>query len=179
MMPSPDTAAIITTNESLGTRVGRIAAALASDEFPSGDRAALKRFSPGQSLPLAYWRFWPRWLQQDAPTEAQSQDWALILAGMALMGRNANQPRLKLGAVLAEQGYSEQRLERLLAADDAPTRRQLFARATRFLAAKGAAIDWLEAVRFVLAGAELRETLVHQIARDYYATQYRLNSNKE
>jgi CRISPR type I-E-associated protein CasB/Cse2 len=139
----------------------------------------LKRYSPGQSLPLAYWRFWPRWLQQDAPPDAQSQDWALILAGMALMGRNAHQPKLTLGTVLAEQGYSEQRLERLLTADDASTRRQLFARTTRFLAAKGAAIDWLEAARFVLAGAELREVLAHHIARDYYATQYRLNSNKE
>jgi len=163
----------------LPSRIGQIAATLGGDHFPTGERAALKRFAPGQSVPLAYWRFWPRWLSADAPPEAQSQDWALILAGLAWMGRAGHQPKARLGATLAEHGYSEQRLERLLAAEDAATRRQLFARMVRFLAAKGAAIDWLEAARFLLAGDALRETLAHRIARDYYTTQYHLEATKQ
>lgn len=168
-----------TTEDALRARIGQISATLGGEHFPTGERAALKRFAPGQSVPLAYWRFWPRWLRTDAPPDAQSQDWALILAGLALMGRAGHQPKAPLGASLAEQGYSEQRLERLLAAEDAATRRQLFARTVRFLAAKGAAIDWLEAARFLLAGDALRESLAHGVARDYYSTQYHLEATKQ
>lgn len=176
-MTAPDELAPFSTNEEdLPSRIGRIAAILGGEHFPTGERAALKRFAPGQSLPLAYWRFWPRWLRTHAPAEAQSKDWALILAGLALMGRAGHQPKARLGATLATEGYSEQRLERLLAAEDAHTRRQLFARTIRFLAAKGAVIDWLEAARFLLAGDALRESLIHRVARDYYTTQYQLEA---
>lgn len=179
MTSAPELDSAPSTEEALPSRIGQIAATLGGEHFPTGERAALKRFAPGQSVPLAYWRFWPRWLRAEAPPDTQSQDWALILAGLSLMGRAGHQPKARFGATLAEQGYSEQRLERLLAAEDAATRRQLFARTVRFLAAKGAAIDWLEAARFLLAGDALRESLAHRVARDYYTTQYHLESTKQ
>lgn len=173
-MSSPPEVATVEVAPSLFPTIGRIAHVIGSEHFPSGDRAALKHFAPGQPPSLAYYRFWPRWMQRDAPPDAQSEPWASILFGMALMGAQGHVPKRRLGSVLAEQGYSEFRLERLLAAEDADTRLQLFARMVRFLAAKGVAVDWAETAAWLLAGPAKRDDLNHAIARDYYHTEYRI-----
>lgn len=171
MTPSPELSPAAGQDD-LFALIGRIAHILGADHFPSGERAALKRFAPGQAAGLAYFRFWARWLQRDPPPDAQSPTWALILAGIALMGPHGHASHKRVGAALAEAYFSESRLERLLAAEDAATRRQLFARLIRFLAAKGAAIDWTEAAAWLLAGDARHTDLGMRIARDYYATKY-------
>lgn len=181
-MSSPPDPVVTAVTPSLFSTIGRIAHVIGNEHFPSGDRAALKRFAPGQAPPLAYFRFWARWMQQDAPPGPTTQPWALVLFGLALMGGQGHVPKRRLGVTLAEQGYSEFRLERLLAAEDAATRHQLFARTVRFLAAKGTAIDWAEAAAWLLAASAKREELSHRMARDYYRTQYHItqpSSSKE
>jgi CRISPR system Cascade subunit CasB len=151
--------------------VARIAGVIAADHFPTGERAALKRLAPNEAPRLAFFRFWPRYVGADAPPDAQVDDWAVILSGIALMGRNAHQPGRRFGTVLAETRYSESRLERLLGTEDADIRRVLFARAMRFLAAKGEPIDWTGAADWLLSTDEKREVAARRIARDYYTTQ--------
>lgn len=156
---------------SLGSLIARIAGTIGADHFPTAERAALKRLAPDQPPGLAFFRFWPRYLGRDAPHDDQVRDWSVILAGIALMGRNAHNSGRRFGTVLAENRYSEGRLERLLGTDDADVRRVLLLRAARFLAAKGKPFDWLGAASWLLASDEKREDAARRIARDFYATQ--------
>lgn len=165
---------------SLGSRVARIAGVMATDRFPTGERAALKRLAPNEAPGLAFFRFWPRYVGADTPPDTEVLDWAVILSGMALMGRKSHQPGRRLGQVLAETRYSEARLERLLGTEDADVRRVLLSRAMRFLAAKGEPINWVDAAAWLLSADEKREAAARRIARDYYAAQSRLeNEAKE
>lgn len=153
----------------LAGRVGRIASLLAADHFPGGDRAALKRHAPGQAPPLAFYRLWLRHLQADLPSEATTGAWALVVWGLALNGRKAHRPDRPLGRCLAESGYSEARLERLLAAADDDTRLALTASVVRFIAAKGDSFDWSQLAQLLLARSEdARERVHRRIATDYY-----------
>jgi CRISPR system Cascade subunit CasB len=160
---------------SLGSLIARIARVIGEDRFPNGERASLKRLAAHESPGLTFFRFWPRYVGADAPPDAQVADWAAILFGIALMGRNAHAPHRRLGAALADSQYSEGRLERLLAADDQDTRRVLFVRTVRFLAAKGESCNWVEAAAWLLSSDEKRDAAARRIARDYYATQTRLD----
>jgi len=169
--------AVTDAEGSLGSTIGRIAAMIAADHFPTGERAALKRMARDEPPGLAFFRFWPRYLKAEAPPDARVREWAALLAGIALMGRNAHQPGRRFGAVLAETRYSEDRLERLLATDDADVRRTLFLRAVRFLAAKGEAFDWVGAAAWLLTSDDKREDAARRIARDFYATQSRLKDH--
>jgi hypothetical protein len=74
---------------------------------------------------------------------------------------------------MAEAGYSDARVERLLSADDPDIRRQLFARMVRFMTAKAEGFDWAEAAAWLLSGPNTRREKTHRIARDYYRTQLR------
>jgi CRISPR system Cascade subunit CasB len=170
-------AALINAEGSLGSTIGRIAATIAADHFPTGERAGLKRMARDEPPGLAFFRFWPRYLNAEAPPDARVREWAAILAGIALMGCNAHRPGRRFGAVLAETRYSEDRLERLLGTDDPEVRRTLFLRAVRFLAAKGEAFDWVGAASWLLTSDDRREDAARRIARDFYATQSRLNNN--
>ncbi|MFN3629826.1 MAG: type I-E CRISPR-associated protein Cse2/CasB, partial [Casimicrobiaceae bacterium] len=44
----------------LASIVGRLAHAIGEAHYPNGDRAALRRWAPGQPLPLAFYRLWLR-----------------------------------------------------------------------------------------------------------------------
>jgi len=149
--------------------VGRIAQALGSAHFPTGERAALRRMVPAQAPPLAFYRFALRYLPEgwDASPGLQ-KDWITIVAGMALMSPGAHRPDRRLGTALAEAGYSEARLERLLAAEG-DIRRTLLLRAARFLAAKGSPCNWVDAAQLLLTRDPDRREHVHRrIASDFY-----------
>lgn len=155
---------------SLSSIVGRIAGVLGSDRFPTGERAVLRRMSPGGLLPLPFIRFAlqylpPHWDRNDDSIK----DWATVVAGIALMSPGAHRPDVSLGTALGEKGYSEARLERLLSATG-DTRRTLLLRAVRFLAAKSAACNWVDCVLLLQSpdGSHGRETLHRRIAADYY-----------
>jgi len=155
-------------SEGLGARVARLVHLLASEHFPGADRAALKRYAPGQAPPLAFYRTWLRHLGEELPAEAETRAWALMAWGLAFMGTQAHRRNRPLGTALAESGYSEARLERLLAADS-EARLDLFASLVRFLASKGEGFDWLDAARLLLTrDPDRRESTHRRIATNYY-----------
>ncbi|MDV7391551.1 type I-E CRISPR-associated protein Cse2/CasB, partial [Arthrospira platensis SPKY1] len=82
-----------------------------------------------------------------------------------------HRPDRPLGLALAEDGYSEARLERLLAAQD-DVLHTLTLRLARFLAAKGESVNWLDLANLLLAkDRDKQEAARLKIARDYYRYQ--------
>jgi CRISPR system Cascade subunit CasB len=155
----------------LNRSVARIAALLSSDLFPTGDRAALKRMTPEGDPPLAFYRFAFRYLPEG--WERHSREWMTVVAGMAIMARNPHNPSQPTGKVLFEAGYSEKRLERLMAAKG-ELQQILVLRAARFLAAQGRPLNWSEFARLLLSRDRAKsESARHAIARDYYRHQTR------
>lgn len=152
---------------SLAAIIGRVAGIICSDSFPTSDRAKLRRMAPGQPLPLVFTRFALAYLP--ASWERQPEDWAVLLAGITLMAPHAHRPGYGLGRALAEAGYSEARLERLLDTDG-ETRRTLFLRAIRFLAAKAGPFDWLDAAQLLLSRDAAKSDYIKQrVARDFFS----------
>lgn len=154
---------------SLGRLIARVAAIIGSEDFSTGERAALKRLAPGQPPSLAFYRF----CFQHLPDGWQRQvgAWQVILAGLALMGTQPHRPDRPLGQALAEQRYSEARLERLLAAQD-EVLHTLTLRVARFLAAKGESVNWLDLANLLLAqDRDKHEAVRLKIAGDYYRHQ--------
>lgn len=165
-MTAPDeTASEIPT---LGSEVARLAGVIGSAHYPGGDRAALRRWAPGQSVPLAFYRLWLRHLGSGLPAEERTETWMAIVWGIAISGAGCHDPRRPFGQALAESGFSEGRLERLLSAPD-DVRIDLFISAVRFLAAKGERFDWRDAAQFLLTtDADKREGLHRRIAAAYF-----------
>jgi len=153
-------------DDTLPVRIARLAGVIGAEHFPNADRAALKRWAPGQPPTLTFYRVWLRSFDGDLPSPSQTQAWMLVAWGLALGVRY--QRGRALGLVLAESRYSEARLERLLAAppDVLP---DLFASLMRFLAAKGEAVDWGDATRLLLTqDADKHEAVHRRIATDYF-----------
>jgi CRISPR type I-E-associated protein CasB/Cse2 len=98
--------------------IGRVAAVIEGEQCATGERAALRRMSLDQPPPLIFYRFALRYLPEGwDSTEDLRRDWMTLVAGMARMSPNAHRPDQPFGKVLAEGGYSEARLERLLSAE--------------------------------------------------------------
>jgi CRISPR type I-E/ECOLI-associated protein CasB/Cse2 len=152
--------------QTLAQQVSHIAAIIASDDFPTGDRAALKRQTPTQEPSLTFYRFAFGHLEEG--WQRQKGAWITICSGIALMCPHPHRPDRPAGQALAETGYSEARLERLLAAEG-DVLQTLVLRAGRFLAAKGEPINWTDFARLLLAeDSEKREKARLRIARHYY-----------
>lgn len=152
--------------ETLEQKTGRIAGILSSDRFPTGERAALRRMAPGYPPPLSFYRF--AFSHLPAGWERNADDWTALVAGLALMSPNAFNTSIGLGRALAEAGYSELRLERLLSAENV-VRRTLFLRAVRFLSVHAKPFNWGEGARFLLTGSDRQATVNYRIARDFYS----------
>lgn len=145
---------------------GKLARIICSDNFPTGDRAALRRMTPGDDPPLQFYRFFFRHLGDDHLDDLLK--WKTICAGIAIMAPHAHNSGINAGRALAETGYAEQRLERLLAAKD-ETRDTLLLRAARFLAAKGSSVNWGDFAWLIMAkNDEQVERAKRKIASDYY-----------
>lgn len=148
--------------------VARLAHAISAEHDPHGDRVALRRWAPGQPLPLAFYRLWLRQMDGDLPAEAATPAWMLLAWSLATLGAQAHAPARPWGQALAESGFAEGRLERLLSAP-ADVRPDLFMAAVRFLAAKGERFDLTEAARFLLSSDEDKREAVHRrIAQAFY-----------
>lgn len=162
------TTSTIHSPQDLSTRISKLSGVLSSNHFPSADRAALKRYVPGQPPSMAFYRLWLRHLSENLPSEEQTQAWALIVWGLCFMGAHAHRTDQPLGKALAEQGYSEARLERLLAAGE-DNRPDFFASLVRFLASKGAGFNWIDAAFLLLSrDPDRREEINRRIAANYY-----------
>ncbi|WP_018234385.1 type I-E CRISPR-associated protein Cse2/CasB [Thioalkalivibrio thiocyanodenitrificans] len=148
--------------------VGRIAALFSSAHYPSSDRAALKRWAPGQPTPLAYYRLWMCHLRQDPPSDSQTMAWSCVAWALASAGGASHQPSRPLGQALAEARFSEARLEQMLSAPE-EVRARLCQAAVRFLAAKGERWNFSELAHYLLTrDAEKREAVNRRIASSYY-----------
>lgn len=155
------------TTAPLSQTIAHIAHVLAAEGFPTGERARLKRWSPGSPPSLAFYRFAFQHLPDQ--WEHQPETWLTLVTGLALMCPSPHRRDLSVGRALAETGYAEARLERLLAAhgNALPT---LILRAARFLRAKNASCNWTDfAYLLDLAGSP--EEVRLRIARDYYRHQ--------
>lgn len=158
---------------SLASDIARIASVIGAHHYPTGERAALRRWAPGQPIPLAFYRLWLRYLGRDLPTEAHTEAWMALAWGLATAGPDSHQPDRPWGQALAGSHFSEGRLERLLSAPE-DLRLDLFMSAVRFLAAKGERFDWSDAARFLLTSDPAkREALNRRIASSYYRDQPR------
>lgn len=160
-LPAPD--------DRLADTIGHIVKVISSDRFPTGDRAALRRMTPGQPLPLVFYRFALQHLPEGWDRDQDRLlDWVTIVAGIALMSPNAHRIDLPLGKALAEARYSEVRLERLLASEGS-IRRILLLRAARFLAAKGSPCNWVDTAQLLLTRDPQKREQVHKrIAKEFY-----------
>jgi CRISPR system Cascade subunit CasB len=159
------------TGSSLGALVARIHAAIWAEHYPNGERAALRRWSLEQPIPLAFYRLWLRHLDNDLPPAPQTTAWMILTWGLANMGQGAHDPKRPLGQALAESKFSEGRLEQLLSAPE-DVRPDLFMSAVRFLAAKGERFNWREAAEFLLTqDQDRRESLCRRIATAFYRYQ--------
>jgi len=97
----------------------------------------------------------------------------LLTWGLAFIGAGGHRRDRPLGRALAECGYSESRLERLLAADS-DSLEPLFASVVRFLTAKRESFDWRDAAHLLLiTDAQKREAIHRRIASTYYRHQPR------
>lgn len=151
---------------SLAAHIGRIAGVISSNDFPTGEQARLRRMSPSQPPALTFYRFAMRYLPEG--WERDMPAWIAIVAGIALMAPNAHRPGARLGLTLADNGFAEMRLERLLSSRG-ETRLTLFLRAVRFIAAKSVPFDWTEGTRLLLTrDVNQLEQIHRQIASDYY-----------
>lgn len=148
--------------------VPAISAVLKAEHFPTGERAALKRMALDGPAPLAFHRFMLRHV--DLPWQAESwiPEWRTLVCSLAIQRDGGFDPSNPLGKALAEAGFSEQRLERLLASSG-ETRRILALRAARQLASKGVSTDWRQMAELLFSrDDEIRESISRRIARDYY-----------
>ncbi len=146
--------------------VAGLAAFICSDHFPTGDRAKLRRISPGQPLPLPFLHLAVS--QLPAGWEAMAEDWAVLAAGIAIMAPHAHRAEIGLGKALAGERYSEARLERLLNAGG-HTLRILFLRMARFMRAKGAGFNWCDAALLLLTREPSKMSSIRErIAMDYF-----------
>lgn len=150
--------------ERLPQTMGKLAALLGSEDYPTGERAMLKRMVPGSPPPLPFYRLAYRHLPEG--WERRHDAWITLVAGLALTGAGGHRQNRKVGQALAETRYSEARLERLLAAEG-DTLHTLVLRAARFLAAKGQAVNWLDFTQLLGLSGDPEHARM-QIARDYY-----------
>ncbi len=154
----------------LNAIIAKLSAIIGSEHYPSSDRAALKRYSPGAPVPLAFYRLWLKHIDDEIPSNLSA--WATVTFGLAYMGKSSHKPERSLGQALAEAGYSEARLEQMFAADHQVLIR-LFTGMIRFLATKGEGFNWTTAARLVLTGDKEKLEAIHKkIASDYYRSLF-------
>ena len=148
----------------LAQAIAYLAGVIDSDDFPPGERASLRRWAPGEPPSLGFYRFAFRHLPDN--WERRGEEWMTFLTCLALMCPRPHRPDVPLGTALAQTGYAESRLERLLATEGRALH-ILLLRAARFLRAKNAGCNCIDiadllGIRSSAAKSRLR------IARSYY-----------
>lgn len=158
----------------LESRIGRLAVIVAKELSP-GDRADLRRASPDDFGGPAFWKvaashLTPAGLIAGAGSirDRQEREWIVILSAIAhLEGLHA--PKRPLGAALAESGFSELRLTRLLRADGMLLLNQV-RQMVHFLGSKGTSTNVADIARLVLSDTRSERARVRRsIARNFYA----------
>lgn len=148
----------------------RLAAALHAEGFPTGDRARLKRMGVSGPTPLAFHRFMLRHVPERWQGEAMESSWRALIGALARQHQNPHTSEIPFGRALAGCGYSESRLESLLAAEGRVLATLTLRAATR-LGAQRTRCNWRDLARLLFAQNEsVRERINRKIARDFYRT---------
>lgn len=160
---------------------------LASDRFPRGDLAELRRMNPDAPDAAAFWRLTAR---RDLLGHSKlERKWGLILRGIALMtptgrtGRSAHDRSTPVGKALFIGGdpgrttgyYSETRLNRLLTARGSMLS-SLLTRMFRMMAAANQPFDWVQMADLILSDGHdeiAAERVRRKIASAYYRAESR------
>jgi len=156
----------------LGTLVGRIMAELESVSS-AGDLAELRRLDPDHPGAPTFWRLVVAHLDPSLPNRGQARDealkrWAAIMRAMAEMAR-FHDPRLPLGAAMAQAGVAEMRVLKLLRANG-ESLSGMVRMLSHQLAAAAVAANLADVARLVLSdGRSAEESVRNRIAYDYYA----------
>jgi CRISPR system Cascade subunit CasB len=163
----------------IGQIVARTASRLGAVNFPTGERAALRRLSPedpssgiGAVCRLLHMAGFDG--GQASPEHLKR--WALVLHGMALMsgpGTNPHNPSKRPGGAFADAKLSDQRFTRLLNARG-PAFRDLIPRLARFVAGQGQSFDWEPLARLILyegRNEQVAEDIRLRIAAQFYAAR--------
>ena len=146
-----------------------------------GELAALRRLDADSPACAAFWRLLigvvePAYDDAGVPVprgidrEPWERAWATVINALAVTEGLSGGPRL--GAALFDAGYSDQRLERLLAADDDGLRDRVRVTA-RFLAAKAQAFAAGDLTWLVMSQGESRESARRAVARAFYRRERR------
>lgn len=144
-----------------------IVSMIASEFFPGGHRAALRRLDTHNPGGPAFWELLLRYVPEDLrKTRIEESSWALLMKGAAFMAPSTHRQGARLGRVLAQIDYKEARLSRLLM-HDAERFPDDFLRLCRTLAQKGAAVDWVRDMGPLVLGNP--ETSARRIGKDFYA----------
>ena len=168
--------------------IARIAHALdpsnKQGELSLGDAAALRRLDPAQGLSPAFFRVVADILEPAGQLEdGRLRDeierrWAAIVRVMAILG-GLHARRMRLGAALADSGYSDLRFERLLRAhgeglwDEAR-------RAAHYLASKAQPSDHADFAHLILSnGLDHGESVRRRLARDFYRARRRAQTTTD
>lgn len=148
--------------------------------LPVGERVALRRCKPGDIGGTGLYRFLARLRETGAFVPASGPDaddaerrWTCMLAACERLPHKAD---LSLGAALADAGYHEARLERLLRADDS---RSLTAidHAVRYLAAKGSQMNLYDLHRLLFTTGSAVESIRRGLARQFYGRLHALSKS--
>lgn len=137
---------------------------IGAEDFPPGDRAALRRLDPDHPSAVL-WRV----LAKDAPdlldevAEPDAPDWAEVLLLLATLGPLARASGPSAGVALANAGVSEVRVERLLRS----ARGQLRALAHQLNSA-GAPVNPVDLALLLVGAPDRLEEHRMKLARDYY-----------
>lgn len=146
--------------------------------FSTGEVAQLRRAERDGDYQPAFWRTMARWRDLETLPKRELRLWGLILSGMARMAPRPHLRGAHPGKVLAQVELAESRMLRLLHARgiafDSAVRSTC-----RYLAAKGASLDWVSFAGYILArGDESRERTRRNMAAHYYG-QTQTETKKE
>lgn len=179
--PPPDSAPA--APDAFGTRFFKVIAGaahrLGDAEFPTGERAALRRLDPthpgGRIAAVCRLLDKCGWdLERTSPDDLRR--WTLVLHTLALMsgpGTNPHDPAKPTGGTIADAGLSEARFARLLTARG-PAFRDLLPRLARFLAAQHQRLDCAPLAELVFRESwneERAEQIRLRLAAQYYAAR--------
>jgi CRISPR type I-E-associated protein CasB/Cse2 len=154
----------------LASRISRLAQRLA--HLGTGPLAELRRLradAEDRWRSSAFYQLYVSLIESGVAGDPEERErrWAIIIAGMARLthqsGRNA-------GATLAEHGFAERRLVRLLDADEDHLASELRA-VVSYLSSKGASVNWTNLADLVISvGTDRQDAVRRTIAAAYYRT---------
>jgi len=162
--------------------IGKMAAALADENFGTGPLAELRRLNPAGHLNQpALHRLLARYVPEGWVRGDALRPWALVIHCLALAAPDLLLGQTRLGAALYDAGYKEGRFVNLLDANPDELRDRL-PRAVRFLAHKGGRLHGPQMAELVLVRQDQNparfDELRRRIAADYYRAEHKAGQSQ-